>query len=174
MPDAPFSSIEAGIDVLIADAVLALLQGDDDLAELFATGGGIVAMESDVFFARDTIKAPLLAVVLAGADEKRVGSVQAADLETLLSLYLFTRQETSTAADGHLRARVWNRVKSLIQTNSGVLELADHTLLNCALTRFQQTNLLGRLTTQGNNVLVSELRALYSTEIDEATREPIE
>lgn len=174
MPDIPHDEFELGVEAQIADAVLAILRADTDLAAYFAAGGGIVGRESDVFFARETIVAPMLAVAINSVSETRSGESQTADLETMLSIYLFLRIETNVAGDSWLRSRIFNRVKALLQTNAGVLTLADGTLLNVALTRFQQLSLLGRLVTQANNVVVAELRALFFTAIDEATREPVE
>lgn len=172
--DPPFDEFEAGVEALIADAVVALLQADTELVAYFATGGGIVPFETDQFLAKDALRAPLLGVAISAVSETRNGEQQAAELETMLSLYLVTEQTHLQNRDGWLRSRVLNRVKGLIQTNDGVLELADHTLLNVALTRFQQVNVLGRLVTQANNLIVTELRAIFSTSIDQSTRESIE
>lgn len=174
MADVPHDEFGAGVEALIADAILALLAADDELVAYLATGLGIVPFETDLFLATDKLRAPMLGVAISRVAETREGEQQAAQLETEIVFYLLTAQTQLEARDGWLRTRVLNRIKSLVQTNDGVLALADAARLNVALTRFQQVNVLGRLVSQGNNLVVTELKALFLTSIDEATREPIE
>lgn len=165
-PDFPWS-----VDTLIAEAVLRTLRADDDLADYFATGSGILALESEVLFDAGalSLRAPALLVTLSGLDEVRIGTAQYAELETVIDLWLVTAAETSTNPQEWLRARLVSYIKGLLQVEQGTLRDAEGNRLTEALTRFQRTLLAGRL--RGTNLVVTQLRCLYRSDIDQSTRE---
>jgi hypothetical protein len=150
------------VDTRIADAAL---------ASYFATGSGILPLESEVLFDAGVVslRAPALLVTLAGLDETRIGSAQYAELETIVDLWLVTAAETSTTSQEWLRARIVNHIKALLQTEQGTLRDADGARITEALTRFQRTLLAGRL--RGTNLVVTQLRCLWRSDIDQSTRE---
>jgi len=116
-----------------------------------------------------SLRAPALLVTLAGLDETRIGSAQYAELETIVDLWLVTAAETSTTSQEWLRARIVNHIKALLQTEQGTLRDADGARITEALTRFQRTLLAGRL--RGTNLVVTQLRCLWRSDIDQSTRE---
>lgn len=159
------------VDTRIADAVLRKLRADAALASYFATGSGILPLESEVLFDAGVVslRAPALLVTLAGLDETRIGSAQYAELETIVDLWLVTAAETSTTSQEWLRGRLVNHIKALLQTEQGTLRDADGARITEALTRFQRTLLAGRL--RGTNLVVTQLRCLWRSDIDQSTRE---
>lgn len=159
------------VDTLIAEAVLSTLRADTNLSTYFGSGMGILPIESEIFFDAGvlSLRAPALLVSLAGLDEVRIGSAQYAELETVVDLWLVTAAETSTATQQWLRARIVNYIKALLQTEQGTLRDSDGNRITEALTRFQRTLLAGRL--RGTNLVLTQLRCLYRSDIDQSTRE---
>ena len=164
-------SFDWSVDTLIAEAVLRTLRADSALSTYFGSGLGILPIESEIFFDAGvlSLRAPALLVSLAGIDEVRIGSAQYAELETVVDLWLVTAAETSTTSQQWLRARIVNHVKALLQEEQGTLRDAEGNRLTEALTRFQRTLLAGRL--RGTNLVLTQLRCLYRSDIDQSTRE---
>lgn len=164
---------EACVETRIATVVLARWQEDADLAAYFATGEGIRPIEAADLLRSQSFRAPFCGVVLAAADEKRVGSVRAADLETRIDAYLLMPCPSAFVEDGWLKARITNRMRALCQDNAGVLEDGDG-LLTSALSRFQTLTFAGQLVTANSAATLTRLTVVYTTEIDEETRGSIE
>ncbi|MCL4838796.1 MAG: hypothetical protein KJ058_12615 [Thermoanaerobaculia bacterium] len=167
----PHPQFDWSVDTLIAEAVVRTLRADTVLSAYFGSGMGILPIESEVFFDAGvlSLRAPALLVSLAGLDEVRIGSAQYAELETVVDLWLVTAAETSTTSQQWLRARIVNYIKALLQTEQGTLRDSDGNRITEALTRFQRTLLSGRL--RGTNLVLTQLRCLYRSDIDQSTRE---
>ncbi len=154
-----------------------------DPAHAVAAGIGYVTLAAtpllaagplaDLGYRREALASRVIGVAalacLAGTTvADRSGLLQRMGL-TLGDLWLVTAAETSTTSQEWLRARIVNHIKALLQTEQGTLRDADGARITEALTRFQRTLLAGRL--RGTNLVVTQLRCLWRSDIDQSTRE---
>jgi len=172
VPDpSPHPEFGWSLDAEIAEAVLRTLRADSDLAAWTGKGMGILPIESEIFFDAGvlSLQAPAILVALSGLDEVRIGSNQYAELETMVDIWIVTAAETSTTSQDWLRARVVNHIKTLLQVEQGMLRNASGERITEALARFQRTLLAGRL--RGTNLVLTQLRCLWTSDLDQTTRE---
>ncbi|MEM8933519.1 MAG: hypothetical protein AAGE94_20175 [Acidobacteriota bacterium] len=115
--------LDPTIDTLIADAVLAHLRADEELADVLT--GGVEAIEIEALLDEGAISTPMLAVVLV-----RAGDIDRtiAQHETILALYLVT-EHLHTRGEGSpswWRHRVLDHVtRELLALEAELITQAD-------------------------------------------------
>jgi len=170
MPETlPYPEFELDVVASIGDAALVALRSDAELLAFFATGGGIVEIESErISIDVSSVKAPLLGVSLGPVRERRIGNDDYTELAVALDLLLLTPYENARGTQRWLRPRLVNRIKARLAANHGQLEDAEGNLLTEALIEFERLDFTGAL--KGRNVIATLLRAVFRADIDQIDR----
>jgi hypothetical protein len=157
-PDLPDS-----VPVRIAVAVLERLQADPALA---AAGITVRDVETEDEAVRSEVPAPFVGVAIPG-EVHNLKPGGWSELHTVLGIFLVTTIQVGTAR--YARHRLIERIKKLVYEDGGeILDEHGRQLTNC-VKRFERINYDRRREPAG--IQLTELRILYQTDYNEATRE---
>ncbi len=117
--DCNFPDLIPTTSVFIAEAVIALLEGDEVLKRW--AQGGIHRTEQEDLFLKGSLNASAIAVFIKATQlTPQIGDRH--ELETVLEILLITQPKTSSGNRQYLRQRVIDHIRKLILAGDGTLQ----------------------------------------------------